>query len=47
MTVVRTTQRLRITSTDPVAHNPRGNPLKNTGFNFIVTPNDKWDSRYQ
>jgi hypothetical protein len=40
-TVVRTDQTLNIVSADAIAHNTRGNPLKNQGFNFIVAPSDR------
>jgi hypothetical protein len=39
--VVRTDQQLNIVSADPVAHNPRGNPFRNQGFNFIISPVDR------
>lgn len=39
--VVQTSQQVQVISSDAVAHNTRGNPIKNTGFNFIVAPNDK------
>jgi hypothetical protein len=39
--VVQTSQTVNVVSSDAVAHNTRGNPLKNQGFNFIVAPNDK------
>lgn len=39
--VVHNTQTVQIVSGDAVAHNTRGNPLKNQGFNFIVAPNDR------
>ncbi len=39
--VVRNTQTVQVVSGDGVAHNTRGNPLKNQAFNFIVAPNDR------
>lgn len=39
--VVRTDQVVNVISGDGVAHNTRGTPLKNQGFNFIVAPNDR------
>jgi hypothetical protein len=39
--LVQTNQKLRVVSGDPIAHNTRGSPLKNMGFNFIVKPSDR------
>jgi hypothetical protein len=39
--VVRDTQTVKVVSGDPIAHNTRGNPIRNQGFNFIVAPNDR------
>jgi hypothetical protein len=39
--IVQTSQQVQVISSDAVAHNTRGNPIKNTGFNFIVAPNDQ------
>ncbi|MDZ4686006.1 MAG: hypothetical protein SH850_13135 [Planctomycetaceae bacterium] len=39
--VVRTDQLVQVISDDATAHNTRGNPLRNSGFNFIVSPNDR------
>ncbi len=38
--VVQTSQLVNVISSDAVAHNTRGTPLKNPGFNFIVAPKD-------
>jgi hypothetical protein len=37
--VVHTSQTVQVVSGDAIAHNTRGTPLKNQGFNFIVAPN--------
>jgi len=39
--VVQSGQAVQVVSGDAVAHNTRGTPLKNQGFNFIVAPNDR------
>lgn len=39
ITVVQTGQSVEVLNSDGIAHNTRGNPLRNTGFNFIVAPN--------
>ncbi len=39
--VVHNSQTVQVVSGDGVAHNTRGNPLKNQPFNFIVPPNDR------
>jgi hypothetical protein len=39
--VVRAGQQVQVVSGDAIAHNTRGNPSKNTPFNFIVSPNDR------
>lgn len=38
--VVRTDQTVRVSSSDACVHNIRGNPLRNTGFNFILQAQD-------
>lgn len=37
--VLQAGQTVQVVSGDAIAHNTRGNPLKNNGFNFIVAPN--------
>ena len=39
--VIQAGQTVNVLNGDAVAHNTRGNPLKNQGFNFIVSPNDR------
>lgn len=39
--VVQSGQSVQVVSGDAVAHNTRGTPQKNLGFNFIVAPNDR------
>jgi hypothetical protein len=39
--ILQTNQQLQVVSGDGVAHNTRGNPLRNQGFNFIIAPNDR------
>ena len=39
--VVQNKQAVTVVSGDAIAHNTRGNPIKNLGFNFIVSPNDR------
>lgn len=39
--VLQAGQSVQVVSGDNVAHNTRGNPIKNQGFNFIVAPNDR------
>jgi hypothetical protein len=39
--IVQAGQTVNVLNGDAVAHNTRGNPLKNQGFNFIVSPNDR------
>uniref|UniRef100_A0A7C2JYP3 Rhamnogalacturonan lyase domain-containing protein n=1 Tax=Schlesneria paludicola TaxID=360056 RepID=A0A7C2JYP3_9PLAN len=39
--IVQTSQTVQVISEDAIAHNTRGNPIKNNGFNFIVAPNDR------
>jgi len=39
--LVQNTQVVKVVSGDPIAHNTRGTPLKNPGFNFIVAPKDR------
>lgn len=39
--VVRAGQTVQVVSGDATGHNTRGNPQKNTAFNFIVAPNDR------
>jgi hypothetical protein len=39
--VVQTNQVVQVISDDAIAHNTRGNPIRNNGFNFIISPNDR------
>lgn len=39
MAFVQAGQSVEILNSDAVAHNTRGNPVRNQGFNFIVAPN--------
>lgn len=39
--IVQTGQTVNVLNSDAIAHNTRANPLKNTGFNFIVSMNDQ------
>lgn len=39
--VVQAGQTVQVISGDAIGHNTRGNPQKNTAFNFIVSPNDR------
>lgn len=39
MAIVQAGQSVEILNSDAVAHNTRGNPIRNMGFNFIVAPN--------
>src|SRR5690606_26777213 len=39
MAVIQAGQSVEILNSDAVAHNTRGNPVRNQGFNFIVAPN--------
>lgn len=41
MAVIQAGQKVRVLNDDAVAHNTRGNPVRNQGFNFIVAPNDR------
>jgi hypothetical protein len=39
--VVRTDQRIRVKSDDPIAHNTHSKPLKNVSENFVVSASDR------
>lgn len=39
MAVVQAGQSVEVLNSDAIAHNTRGNPIRNMGFNFIVAPN--------
>ena len=39
--VAQTSQKVNVISDDAVAHNTRGNPLKNKGFNFLLSAKDR------
>lgn len=39
--VARTDQTMNVVSADAVAHNTRGTPIKNDGFNFLLAPVDR------
>ncbi len=39
--VVRTDQKVKVLSDDPIGHNTHTNPLKNNPVNFLVSPNDR------
>lgn len=39
--VARTDQTVNVVSADAVAHNTRGTPIKNDGFNFLLAPVDR------
>lgn len=39
--VVQVGQGVKVVNGDAVSHNTRNAPIKNPGFNFIVTPNDR------
>lgn len=39
--VARTDQTVNVVSADAVAHNTRGTPIKNDGFNFLLSPVDR------
>jgi len=39
--VARTEQTVNVVSADAVAHNTRGTPIKNDGFNFLLSPVDR------
>lgn len=39
--VARTDQSVNVVSADAVAHNTRGTPIKNDGFNFLLSPVDR------
>ena len=41
MAVVQAGQTVNILNDDAIAHNTRGNPIRNMGFNFILAPNDR------
>lgn len=39
--VAQTSQKVKVVSMDAVAHNTRGTPIKNQGFNFLLSANDR------
>ncbi len=39
--VVQVGQSIKVVNGDAISHNTRNAPIKNPGFNFIVTPNDR------
>lgn len=39
--VAQATQKVKVVSMDAVAHNTRGTPIKNMGFNFLLSANDR------
>ncbi len=39
MAIVQAGQSVEVLNSDAIAHNTRGNPVRNQGFNFIVAPN--------
>jgi len=39
--LVQVGQQVQVINSDAIAHNTRGSPVKNQGFNIIISPNDK------